>query len=509
MQSGEPYSGASIYIDTDAARSADESVSARSPPNIDAIAADVGLPLRRKAVQHGTAEPAYRTLLRIWLNPFAVVVSLVICMIGCRQRWTPEYLALSFVAFMEARLLFRPMALLDASAAGMCDPLQRWRRMLEWGSVVFLLVILGKLLQIDHLFARQLMLLWFAITPIAILAVDYSGKRWIDKNRSSAQCHVIIGGNEVGTELARRIGQNVFLGKFMGFFDFRCPDRLPDEARRQFAGNCDDLVAYVRHHCIHEIYIALPISNGPRIERLLRQLRDTTASIYWVPNIFAFDLIQARCVDIGGMPAISICDTPFNGMNALFKRAIDLLLASSALLLIWPLLLLIAALVKISSPGPVLFRQRRYGLNGEEIVVYKFRTMRVCEDGPSVTQAMRYDRRITAVGRYLRRTSLDELPQLFNVLVGNMSFVGPRPHAIAHNEQYRMLINGYMIRHKVRPGITGWAQINGFRGETATLDKMRQRVEYDLEYLRNWSLWLDFKIIAKTIVIVFADQNAY
>jgi putative colanic acid biosynthesis UDP-glucose lipid carrier transferase len=295
----------------------------------------------------------------------------------------------------------------------------------------------------------------------------------------------------------------------MGFFDFRSPERLPDMARAHYAGHCRQLATFIREHAIDAIYIALPLSNAPRIEEMLRELRDTTASVYFVPNVFAFQLIQPRCVEINGMAVVSICDTPFHGMNAIRKRSMDLLLGCCALLLVWPLLLLLAVLVKVSSPGPVLFRQRRYGLHGEEIVIYKFRSMTVCEDNHSIAQAIRDDERVTPIGRLLRRTSLDELPQIFNVLAGKMSFVGPRPHAVAHNEQYRRLINGYMIRHKIRPGITGWAQVNGYRGETDTVEKMRRRVECDLEYLKNWSVWLDLKIISKTALRVFDDRNAY
>ena len=179
------------------------------------------------------------------------------------------------------------------------------------------------------------------------------------------------------------------------------------------------------------------------------------------------------------------------------------------MLLLWPIMLLIAVAVKVTSPGPVLFRQRRYGLDGEEIIVLKFRTMTTTEDGDTVRQATKNDKRITPIGGFLRRTSLDELPQFINVLQGRMSIVGPRPHAKAHNEQYRRLIKGYMIRYKVRPGVTGWAQVNGYRGETDTLDKMKGRVACDLDYLRNWSLWLDCKIVLKTAAVVISDKNAY
>jgi len=177
--------------------------------------------------------------------------------------------------------------------------------------------------------------------------------------------------------------------------------------------------------------------------------------------------------------------------------------------MIWPVLLILAIGVKLSSPCPIIFKQRRYGLDGQEILVYKFRSMRVCDDGDTIKQAGRSDPRITRFGSFIRRTSLDELPQFINVLQGRMSVVGPRPHAVAHNEQYRKLIKGYMLRHKVKPGITGWAQVNGLRGETETLDKMRARVQYDIDYMRNWSLGFDLMIIGKTLAVVWRDQNAY
>jgi putative colanic acid biosynthesis UDP-glucose lipid carrier transferase len=232
--------------------------------------------------------------------------------------------------------------------------------------------------------------------------------------------------------------------------------------------------------------------------------------VYVVPDIFLFDLIQARIDHVNGLPVLAVCETPFYGVNGIVKRISDLVLASLILVLIAPALAAIALGVKLTSPGPVIFRQRRYGLDGREIVVYKFRTMTVTEDGPVVAQATKNDSRVTPLGAILRRTSLDELPQFVNVLQGRMSIVGPRPHAVAHNEMYRKLIKSYMIRHKVRPGITGWAQVNGLRGETDTVEKMRARVEYDLDYLRNWSLGLDLKIILKTVFVVLKrPETAY
>ena len=284
---------------------------------------------------------------------------------------------------------------------------------------------------------------------------------------------------------------------------------MPQLAPEQWVGACTGVATFVQRHAVDSIYIALPISTAPRIAELLQELRDTTASIYFVPNLFAFDLVQPRCLEIHGIPALAVCESPHRGMPGLRKRIIDIVLALIALLLIGPALLVVAAIVRLTSPGPALFRQRRYGLHGEEIFVYKFRTMSVCENGATVRQATRDDRRITPLGRVLRRMSIDELPQILNVLTGKMSFVGPRPHAVAHNEQYRKLISGYMIRHKVRPGITGWAQVNGLRGETDTVEKMRQRIEYDIDYLNNWSLWLDFKILLRTVPLIFRDKGAY
>lgn len=249
------------------------------------------------------------------------------------------------------------------------------------------------------------------------------------------------------------------------------------------------------------------MSSHPRILKLLDDLKDTTASIYFVPDIFVTDLIQGRVSDVNGIPVVSVCETPFNGIDGVIKRTADILFSLFVLILISPILLGIAIAVKVTSPGPIIFKQRRYGLDGQQILVYKFRSMTVTEDGHTVTQATKNDQRITPLGAFLRKTSLDELPQFINVLQGRMSVVGPRPHAVAHNEEYRKLIKGYMVRHKVKPGITGWAQVNGFRGETDTLEKMEQRVHYDLEYLRNWSPRLDMLIVAKTAWLTIVGQD--
>jgi len=380
------------------------------------------------------------------------------------------------------------------------------RVLVRWAAIVAALLFIAFAFDVGGVFDRKVLLTWFVTTPLALCLAQAVRLRasWFAAHMP-AERYIIVGVNEVGLELARRLPTK----GFSGYFDFRSPDRIsPLLETDKFAGHCRDLADYVRTHGVGRVYIALPLANVPRLTALINALRDTTASVYFVPDAFAFDLIQGRLAEVNGMPVLSVCETPFHGTDAVLKRLMDVALGSSALLLALPVIVLLAAAVKLSSPGPVLFRQRRYGLHGEEITVYKFRSMSVCEDGAVVTQATAKDPRITAIGRFIRRTSLDELPQLFNVLEGTMSLVGPRPHAVAHNEKYRRLINGYMIRHKVRPGITGLAQIKGLRGETETVDKMAERVRYDLEYLRNWSPWLDLRILFKSLGVAWSDYKS-
>jgi len=459
-------------------------------------------------VQLGTVEPPILSLLKHWLKPAIVAFALFGCALLSPQPVAPQYYALALGAVLIARQVFRPLQLRTGTSLKPFKRTLMWL-LLEWSVVVGLLLLLGFALKLDAVFPHAVLLSWFALTPVLLLLAVYGSPRTVARAGSTHHRHIIIGANDIGEELARRVSQSIGASTFMGFFDFRSLDRLPERVREQFAGKCHDVAAFVRHHSINAIYIALPISNAPRIEELLQGFRDTTASIYFVPDIFSFELVQAHCVEMHGMPMLSICDTPFHGMKAVQKRAVDLILATTALLVSWPILLMIAIAVKLSSPGPVFFKQRRYGLNGQQIVVYKFRSMTVGEDGSIVVQARKGDPRLTMVGRFLRRTSLDELPQLFNVIRGTMSFVGPQPHAVAHNEQYRKLINGYMIRHKVRPGMSGWAQVHGLRGETTTVEQMRLGVQYDLDYLRRWSLWLDLEIMLKTALIVLQGRNAH
>jgi putative colanic acid biosysnthesis UDP-glucose lipid carrier transferase len=382
----------------------------------------------------------------------------------------------------------------------------------EWSAVGLLLLALGYATTLLQVFSATVLLYWFVTGAIALvvarLGVRALAPRFVALERARTRV-LIAGANPVGVRLAQALRADPLLGaSVVGFVDDRSRPRCDVNAERVL-GALSEIDALVHRHRVARIYIALPMSSQPRILALLEQLRDTTASIYFVPDIFIADLIQARVDRVGGLPVVGVCETPYSGVNAFVNRASDLAVASLVLALIWPVMVAIAIGVKLSSPGPVIFSQRRYGLDGTEISVYKFRTMTVCEDGASIVQAMRNDARVTRFGAFLRRYSLDELPQFINVLQGRMSVVGPRPHAVAHNELYRKVIKGYMVRHKVKPGITGWAQVRGFRGETDTIDKMKGRIDCDLEYLRKWSLELDLRIILRTILIVFRDRNAF
>jgi putative colanic acid biosynthesis UDP-glucose lipid carrier transferase len=384
--------------------------------------------------------------------------------------------------------------------------------LMGWMALAGLLAVLGYISGYLENFDLSALVTWWWVAPVSQISGHFllrAGAPFLRELQGQSTRAIVAGMNEQGIELARRLESDAYSSaQVVGFFDDRTRDRLHSDDY-PLLGSLAELTQYVKRHHVDVIYLSLPMASQKRILDLLEGLRDTTASIYFVPDIFVTELIQGRMDAVGGMPVVGVCDSPFVGMDGLLKRGSDIVLSLVILVLLSPLLLLIALAVKLSSPGPVIFRQRRYGLAGDEIIVYKFRTMKVMEDGDTIMQARKDDDRLTAVGRFLRRTSIDELPQFVNVLQGRMSIVGPRPHAVAHNEMYRKLITGYMQRHKVKPGITGWAQVNGLRGETETLEKMKARVEYDLDYLRNWSLRLDLHIIAKTIWVVLKGLNAY
>ena len=386
------------------------------------------------------------------------------------------------------------------------------RVLFAWIAICGLLLLIGFATKYTHHFSRRVLMVWFVITPALIVAARYYLRMFLVRRLTAsgrARSAIVLGVNDSSKRLAKNIQKSPELGmRFAGFFEDRAKSRLGylDHA---LLGSLSDVADYVHQHRTDVVFVALPISHLDRVMNVVGELQDTTASVYFVPDLLVFDLIQSQVRDIRGVPVVAMFETPFSGQRYLAKRTLDLVASVLALLVLSPIMLAIAIGVKRSSPGPVFFRQRRYGMDGDEIRVWKFRTMTVLEDGEKVIQARRHDPRVTPFGGFLRQHSLDELPQLFNVIRGEMSLVGPRPHAIAHNEEYRKLIAGYMIRHKAIPGITGLAQVNGFRGETEKLEAMEGRVHYDLEYLRHWSVILDLKILFRTVMMLLRDKNAY
>ena len=444
------------------------------------------------------------TVLEMALEPLVLVASLWAVVLAVEGRLAGSHMLLSVVVFSltfpcEARLAQpRGRVAIDIVSG--------------WLVLAGLLALFGYVSGYLEYFDRETLFTWAWVAPGCQLAAHFTLRAALPAVRSlqgSPKYALVAGMNPLGLELARRLKSDVYSDvRIAGFIDDRAPPRL-EVALYPLLGRIEELPELVKRHRIDLVYLALPMTSCPRTQGLLEALRDTTASVYFVPDLFVTELIQGRVDSVSGMPVLGVFDSPFSGVNGLVKRASDIVLSLLILALISPLLLLLALLVRLTSPGPAIFRQRRYGLAGEEIVVYKLRTMTVTEDGDSIRQCTKADPRVTPLGAILRRTSLDELPQFINVLQGRMSIVGPRPHAVAHNELYRKLIKGYMQRHKVRPGLTGWAQVNGLRGETHSVEKMKARIDYDLDYLRNWSLRLDLYIIAKTAWIVLKGENAH
>ena len=447
------------------------------------------------------------SLIKILIDPILMIGVLLTLVYYFEEKIASQYIVLSILLFA-------------LSFPGDWENLKSIKQdifntLMQWLSLFVLIFFFGYATGLLQHFPLLVILNWAFFTPLVMVVCHRLAHRYLSSDHYTASVKktaVIVGVNELSLQLQTRLNVNVEHGiQLKGFFDLgslRAPVSLPRNSM-PLLGNVELLADYVKQYKVDIIYIALPPSLHQQIMLLLDDLKDTTASIYFVPNFFMADLIQARIDEIDGMPVVAMCETPFSGYNGFLKEISDILIASCILVLVFPVLIILAIGVKLSSPGPILFKQRRYGLDGHEILVYKFRSMTVTEDGAKVVQATKNDQRVTAFGKIIRKTSLDELPQFINVLQGRMSIVGPRPHAISHNELYRKLIKGYMVRHKVKPGITGWAQVNGFRGETETVESMQQRIDYDIEYLKKWTLGLDIKIILKTVILIFKDTKAY
>jgi putative colanic acid biosynthesis UDP-glucose lipid carrier transferase len=461
------------------------------------------------------------TFLRVALVPTVAIGSLVASTTLLEVRFTEPYVALAIIAALLTLLVMARDALQQANLVGARGLNLAGRIGLGWLAVVGVLLLLGYATKSSEIFSRRALFLWFLLTPPFLVATSLGVQQWLRALLVSSRYKrsaVIVGTTKMALELARTLHQRPELG-----LQLRCVfidedsgdlpiDKTTSSAIRNIAGaeirSGECVGEYVDSRHIDVVFIARE-PHAPGVHELCQELRNTTSSVYLIPDVSLYDLMQARVGDVDGIPVIALCESPLQGTRGVLKRVTDIVFAALLLVVAAPVMVLIAIAIKLDSPGRVFFKQDRYGLDGERIVVYKFRTMSVCENGGVIVQAKRDDSRVTRIGRILRRTSLDELPQLINVLQGRMSLVGPRPHAVAHNEQYRKLIAGYMVRHKVTPGITGLAQVSGCRGETSTVDDMRRRVEYDLEYLRHWCWLLDIKIMLRTLVLVFKDKRAY
>ncbi len=454
--------------------------------------------------QHGGGTGVIRRVLDIgsvlavlWLCATVYGVSL-----GLYYRFAGLAAVVAFLVFAEWQALY------DSSRA---DSIwnEFWKILSVWALTCVTLLTLWFFSKSSIYFSRVTVVGWMVSTPF-VMALERALMRYASRHFRALGMNVrsvaIVGSGSGASQLIEVISASSWMGLHVeGVYDNE------PEARKRGVNDqgIDVLLRRVREQAVDSVYICYPMVQEDRIRQLVEQLADSTASVHVVPDVFVSDLLRARWTNLAGIPLVSVFDSRMYGANLFLKRIEDLVLGSLILALISPLMCAIALAVKFSSPGPILFKQRRYGLNGDVIEIWKFRSMSVVEDGEVIRQARRSDPRVTKLGTLLRSTSLDELPQFINVLKGEMSIVGPRPHAVAHNEEYRKLIHGYMLRHMVKPGITGWAQVNGWRGETDTTEKMAMRVKYDLDYINNWTLWFDLKIIALTVLRGMRGKNAY
>lgn len=471
------------------------------------------VPTREVLDHQASRSESWLAVLAKLIDATVITSTLAIAFFLFHSGWSGKYTlaavvgAALFFIFSEMKGLYRPWR-------GETIKRQFFEITFVWCEVIFILLLLAYAVKGSDEYSRKAIGGWLLVTPIFLslwrVVVQYL-LHYSSLGLRSRRKVVVWGGGGLGKLLVEKIRRSPWLG--LNLIEYieeeNCENaRAPHGGRGELSAP-EKLELSAKRGDFEIIYIAMPTSERERIAQLIDRLADTTVSVYLVPDFFVSSLFNGKWSNLDGIPIISVYDTPFWGVDGWIKRFEDIVLSLSILVVVAIPLLLIAIAVKVTSPGPVMFKQRRYGLAGEEIVVWKFRSMTVCEDSGDVRQAKRNDPRVTPLGSFLRRTSLDELPQFINVLMGAMSIVGPRPHAVAHNEFYRTKVKGYMLRHKVRPGITGWAQINGWRGETDSLEKMEKRVEHDLWYIQNWSLWLDLKIVILTAFKGFVGKGAY
>ncbi|MFG0230806.1 undecaprenyl-phosphate glucose phosphotransferase [Achromobacter sp. 413638] len=379
-----------------------------------------------------------------------------------------------------------------------------------WATVFALGILISFLMHQAAALSRMWAGAWFALAAVALVGARVGAYAVLGAARDrglNRKRVLIVGFGALGHDLWRRVRRHSEAGYEVAGIYAEPHENLPSQVRRLHS--LDQLHAFVLEHGVREIWIVLPMEAGQELREVLYHLRNDLVDVRWIPDVLSIQLLGHRIGDFLGLPAIQLNTLPAAGVRGLAKEAFDRVFALCALIGLSPVMLTVAALVKLSSRGPVLFTQPRLGVDGKVFRVYKFRTMTVHQEHGVVTQATRCDARVTRIGAFLRRTSLDELPQFINVLLGDMSVVGPRPHALEHNEMYKDLVQRYMMRHRVKPGITGWAQVNGFRGQTDTLRKMSDRVEHDLYYIQHWTFRMDLRIIARTAISGWTGRNVY
>ena len=380
-----------------------------------------------------------------------------------------------------------------------------------WGAVFLILLVVSQLSKSYFAFQQSWAIAWF-FTAGGLLATSRFALRlllrWFRSRGFNFRNIVIVGAGRLGQQISEQLQTASWTGfNIVGFFDDN-PDLVGKSVNGiPVQGSIEEVTQTFGDKHVDQVWIALPLRSETRIRSVLHQLRHSTVEIRLIPDIFSFQLLNHSLSDVAGIPVLDLSTSPMSGTNRIIKAVEDRVLASLIVFILSPLLLLIALGVRKSSPGPIFFKQRRHGWNGKPVEIWKFRTMYLHPE--EFVQATKNDERITPFGRFLRKTSLDELPQFINVLQGRMSIVGPRPHPLMLNEEFKNMVPQYMQRHRVKPGITGWAQVNGWRGETDTISKMEKRVEHDLYYIENWSLWFDIKIILMTLFTGFTHKNAY
>ncbi|WP_204378484.1 undecaprenyl-phosphate glucose phosphotransferase [Agaribacterium haliotis] len=438
--------------------------------------------------------------------------SILLCVYLYDGRFIEGYNIIALVANCSFLLFAESLRIYRSWRTGFASRLALYT-FVSWFFACFCVVLFIFFFKIAEDLSRIVVGMWLVLTVFLLVAWRMAFRAYLFHRRSQGyNCRrvAIFGMGELGERLAAQILSHPETGlRITAVYDDRSASRLNPEYASLLSGTIDQGVRAAKDNSFDVVYVALPLVAQKRLEGLLRSLGDSTLDVYLVPDFFTFNLVNSSLSHVGNLQTLSVYQSPLSGPMTAMKRLEDIVGSLLILSVICIPMLVIAAMIKLDSRGPVIFKQNRYGVDGRKIKVYKFRSMRVQDNGPVVKQATKNDDRITKLGAFLRRTSLDELPQFINVLQGKMSIVGPRPHAVAHNEEYRRIIDFYMLRHKVKPGITGWAQINGWRGETDTLEKMEKRIEFDIEYIRNWSLFFDVKIIFMTLFKGFVGKNAY